>query len=108
MHHLYSFIVTYYDGAKDYFEIDPLLLKLFAYLVPKTEFTALCERIPPYLSMEVLVNRALFPIHPNVSHINKRGAVSESNRSFQEEIWIRDIEQVKLACVHHTTHQYSE
>jgi hypothetical protein len=70
MHFLYSFVATYYDHLKNYFVIDTLLLKLFAYLVPKKEFTALCERVPPYLSMEVLVNRALFPIHPNVIHIH--------------------------------------
>ena len=68
----YSFVSTYYDRVKDYFAIDPLLLKLFAYLVPKTEFTALCEKVPPYLSVEILINRALLPIHPNVSHIVSR------------------------------------
>ena len=70
--HLYSFVATYYDQAKDYFAIDPLLLKLFAYLVPKGEFTALCECVPPYLSIEILINRALLPISPNVSHIVNR------------------------------------
>ena len=69
MHQLYSFVSTYYNRVKDYFAIDPLLLKLFAYLVPKTEFAALCEHVPPYLSIEVLVNRALLPIRPDVSHI---------------------------------------
>ena len=79
----YSFVSTYYDRAKDYFAIDPLLLKLFAYLAPKAEFSALCEHMPPYLSIEILVNRALLPIHPNVSCIiNKMEAVSESSRSF--------------------------
>ena len=67
MHHLYSFVVTYYDHVKDYFAIDPLLLKLFVYLVPKEEFVALCERVPPYLSIEVLVKRALLPVHPEVN-----------------------------------------
>jgi hypothetical protein len=52
--------------------MDPLLLKLFAYLVPKTEFTELCENVPPYLSVEILIRRALLPIHPNVSHITNR------------------------------------
>ena len=67
MHHLYSFVVTHYDHVKDYFAIDPLLSKLFAYLAPKKEFVALCECVPPYLSIEVLINRALLPIHPEVS-----------------------------------------
>ena len=67
--YLYSFVVTYYDHVEDYFAIDPLLLKLFAYLVPNRDFIALCERVPPYLSIEVLVNRALKPVHPEVSDI---------------------------------------
>ena len=63
--------MTYYDHIKDYFAIDPLLLKLFAYLVPKRDFIALCERVPPYLSIEVLANRALQPVRPEVSDIQK-------------------------------------
>ena len=30
---------------------------------------SLYEHVPPYLSIEVLFNRALLPIHQNVSHI---------------------------------------
>lgn len=67
--YLYSFVVMHYDHIKDYFAVDPLLLKLFVYLVPKREFTALCQRVPPYLSIEVLVNRALNSVCPEVSGI---------------------------------------
>ena len=66
----YSFVETYCDHIKDYFVIDPLLLKLFAYLVPQRDFSALCGRVPPYLSIDILVNRALKPVHPEVSHIH--------------------------------------
>lgn len=58
--------MTHYDHIKDYVAVDPLLLKLFAYLVPRNDFIALCERVPPYLGIEVLVNRALQPVHPEV------------------------------------------
>ena len=58
--HFYNFrfVLTYYDHVKDFFELDPLLLKLFAGVTPTVEFKALCERVPPSLSMEVLVRRA--------------------------------------------------
>lgn len=61
-----SFVETYYDCVKDYFSFDPILLKLFAHLTPKENFVALCERVPPYLSTEILVRRALLPIDPEV------------------------------------------
>ena len=61
--------MTYYDRIKDYFAIDPLLLKLFACLVPQRDFGVLCGCVPPYLSMEILVNRALKPVNPEVSLI---------------------------------------
>jgi hypothetical protein len=66
-----SFVTTYYDRIKDYFAIDPLILKLFAYLCPKRDFDAFCVRVPPYLSIDVLVNRALQPVRPEVSRIHK-------------------------------------
>lgn len=62
-----SFVETYYDRVKDYFSFDPMLLNLFAYLAPKENFVALCNRVPPYLSTEILVKRALLPIHPEVN-----------------------------------------
>ena len=58
--------MTYYDRVKDFFQLDPLLLKLFAGVTPKIEFKALCERVPPYLSAEVLRRRALQPVHVKV------------------------------------------
>ena len=50
--------MTYYERVKDYFVLDPLLLKLFAGVTPTLEFKALCERLPPYMSIEVLARRA--------------------------------------------------
>lgn len=47
----------YHDHIKDYFPIDPMLLKLFVYLAPKKDFQALCERVPPYLTAELLVEQ---------------------------------------------------
>lgn len=61
-----SFVETFYECVRDYFSIDPILLKLFAHLTPKENFTALCERVPPYLSIEVLVRRAITSVDANV------------------------------------------
>ena len=59
--------MTYYDQIKDYFSIDPMILKLFAFLAPKEDFAALCKRVPPFLSTEILTQRALLKVDPEVT-----------------------------------------
>ena len=43
-------MVNCYDEMERYFALDPLLQLVFIRLAPESEFPALCERMPTYLT----------------------------------------------------------
>ena len=64
--HTYSFVEIYYDKVEEYFNFEPSLQTLFVYVAPKSEFSALCKRVPPHLVTELLVKYSLRPIEQKV------------------------------------------
>ena len=49
-----SFVVSHYDQVEPYFAVDPLLPAVFVAVTPQAEFSLLCERMPPFLTVSWL------------------------------------------------------